>query len=138
MIRIAAVSIALVALGPGHLAAQVPSPEPRGGAAAQGFLGTWVGPYQSESAPPGSIRLVIAKPDTAWKVTLEVVADQPIAAEEVREFKVEGNTLSWVQDVMGMECRTIAKYEGGGLKGETECSQNGVVAITATFLLIKQ
>ena len=138
MFRITTLSVAILALGSGPLTAQVPTPGPRGGDASQAYIGTWIGPYQTEAAPPGNLRLVIARADTGWSVTLEVIADQAMPAGDVREFRVDGNTLSWIQTVMELECRSVAKYEGGGLKGETECWQGGAVAVTATFLLIKQ
>jgi hypothetical protein len=56
----------------------------------------------------------------------------------VRDFTVDEEKISWTQDIMGMECKSTAKLVGGGLKGDTDCSQNGAVVITATFLLIKQ
>lgn len=136
MLRIATVAFgfSLLAVTPGLAQNSAPKAED----ITPKILGTWEGPYQSEMAPPGGIKLVIGKEAGAWKVTLGVVADQPIDAAEVREFKVDGNELSWVQDIMGMECKTLARLDTGTLKGGTECSQGGAVAITATFVLLKQ
>lgn len=118
--------------------AQSPAPKPGSPPAREKpFLGTWEGPYQSEQAAPGEIRLVISR-DTALKASLTVMSDQPIEAGEVRELKVEDNVLSWVQDIMGMVCRAAAMTNAGTLKGETVCEQGGAVAITATWVLVKK
>ena len=138
MIRFATLTLALSALGFGPAAAQV-RPMPKTDDITPKLLGTWEGPYQSEQAPPGGIKLVIAKEGAAWKVTLGVVSDQPIDAAEVRDFKVEGNEITWAQDIADMQCKTLAHLTAAGtLTGGTECSQAGNVAITATFVLLKQ
>ena len=118
-------------------AAQASKPAPAPTAQDKQFIGTWEGPYASEQAPPGSLRVVITK-DTDWKLTLEVIADQAIAAGEVRELKVEGGVISWVQDIMEMTCKAQGSIVGGTLKGETNCEQGGAVAITASWVLLKK
>ena len=113
-----------------------------GPAAAQGkptadeqkFIGTWEGPYQSDQAAPGGLRLVIAK-DSVWKVTMEVVSDQPIPAGEITDFKREGTTISWSQLIMGMTCVAQATLTEGTLRGESNCDSG---AITATWVLLKK
>jgi hypothetical protein len=138
MIRFTTLTLALSALGFGPAAAQV-RPEPKTDDITPKLLGTWEGPYQSEQAPPGGLKLVIAKEGAAWKVTLAVVSDQPIDAAEVRDFKVEGNEITWVQDIMDMQCKSLARLTAGNtLTGGSECSQAGTVSITATFVLLKQ
>lgn len=103
------------------------------------LIGTWEGPYQSEAVPPGSLRLVIAQGEKhEWKVTLEIISDQPLAAGEVRDFTVEAGTASWVQDIGDMQCRSVVKLVAGVLKGDAECTQVGAVAVTASFLLEKK
>jgi hypothetical protein len=120
-------------------AAQTPRPKAPAPLSAQEklLLGVWEGPYASEQAPPGGLRVEIAH-DSAWKVTLEVISDQAIAAGEIRELKVEGSSISWVQDIMDMVCRASAAIVGGTLKGETSCEQGGAVAITASWVLLKK
>ena len=138
MIRFATLAVGLAVLGFSPAAAQV-KPEPKTDDISPKLLGTWQGPYQSEQAPPGGLKLVIAMEGAVWKVTLAVVADEPIDAAEVREFKVEGNEITWTQDIMDMTCKTLAHLTAGStLTGGTECSQGGTVAITATFVLLKQ
>jgi hypothetical protein len=103
------------------------------------LIGTWEGPYQSEAVPPGSLKLVVAREaNKEWKVSLAIISDQPPAAGELRDFAVEGNSVSWVQDIDEMTCRSVAKLVAGLLKGDAECSQGGAVVLTATFLLEKK
>jgi hypothetical protein len=106
---------------------------------AKQLIGTWEGPYQSEAVPPGSLKLVVAREaNREWKVSLAIITEQPPAAGELRDFAVEGNSVSWVQDVDEMSCRSVAKLVAGMLKGDAECSQGGAVVLTATFLLEKK
>ena len=136
MIRSASVMFGLLVFAAAPGRAQVPAPKTDD--ITSKLLGTWEGPYQSDQAPPGALRLVIGKEAGAWKVTLQVQSDQPIDAADVRDFKLEGAQVSWAQDIMGMECKTLANYENSTLKGTTECSQGGAVAITATFVMLKK
>ena len=117
--------------------AQAPKPAPAPTAQQKQLIGTWEGPYVSEQAAPGSLRLVIAR-DSVWKLTLEVVADQALAVGEAREIKVDGTTVSWVQDIMEMTCKAEGTIVAGTLKGGTTCEQGGQVAITASWVLLKK
>jgi len=117
--------------------AQAPKPAPAPTAQQKQLIGTWEGPYVSEQAAPGSLRLVIAR-DSVWKLTLEVMADQALAVGEAREIKVEGTTVSWVQDIMEMTCKAEGTIVAGTLKGGTTCEQGGQVAITASWVLLKK
>lgn len=108
------------------------------GSVAKQVIGTWQGPYQTDQAPPGSLKLTVARDTSGWKVSMDVISDDPPAVGEVREFKVEGDQVSWVQDIAEMECRSVAKLVAGALKGTSECSQGGALAITATWILVKE
>jgi len=135
MTRISLLALALASLWPGPAEAQSPAKPD----ISTQLIGIWEGPYQSEAAPPGSLRLVIAQGvDRAWKVTLEVFSDDPPPAGEVRDFKVEGDTVSWAQPVSDFECLSKAILVAGMLKGSAECWQGGAVALTAGFLLEKR
>ncbi|HTL05473.1 MAG TPA: hypothetical protein VL241_06965 [Gemmatimonadales bacterium] len=128
-------ALAALALTAGVAAAQQPAAPD----ISKQLLGTWEGPYQSEAAPPGSLRLTIAKGDKGeWKVTMIVLSDQPPPTGDIQEFTVQGNSLSWSQDIADMQCKSTAQLVAGVLKGTAECSQGGAVALTATFLLGKQ
>jgi hypothetical protein len=102
-------------------------------------LGVWEGPYQSEAVPPGTLKLTVARgANKEWQVTLEIFADQPPAAGPVKDFKLEGNKISFSQEVAEMNCVSTGTITSGVLKGTAECSQNGAVVVTATFLLEKK
>ena len=135
MIRFATIGLVITALA-SPAVAQV-RPEPKTEDITPRLLGTWQGPYQSETAPPGGLKLVIGKEAAAWKVSLAVLTDQPVDAADVRDFKVQGSEVSWIQDIMGMECKTLAHLADGTLKGGTECWQAGTLTVTATFVLLK-
>lgn len=131
-------SFALLVLLAAPVAAQSPAPKPVAPTAAEKpFMGTWEGPYTSEQAAPGELRLVISK-DTTLKASLTVMSDQPIEAGETRELKIEDGVISWVQDIMGMVCKASAMVNAGTLKGETVCEQGGAVAITAAWVLVRK
>lgn len=100
------------------------------------LIGVWEGPYQSEAVPPGTLKLTVARDAAkAWQVTLEVFSDQPPPAGAVKDFKLEGNKVSWAQEIAEMLCLSSGTFTSGVLKGTAECSQNGAVVVTATFLL---
>ena len=134
MFKLASVALALVVLRGGSVAAQTPAAPAPADISAR-LIGTWEGPYQSDMAPPGGIRLVVARENGAWMVTIAVISDQELPSSEVTDFKVDGGVVSWTQSIAGIECRTQAMIENGVLKGQTECGGEGGVAITATFLL---
>ena len=102
------------------------------------IIGTWEGAYQSQAVPPGNLKLVVAREAGVWKATLQIVTEQPPNAGELREFTIQGNTVSWIQDVDDMQCKSVSTLVAGVLKGEAECSQGGAVVLTATFLLEKK
>ena len=139
MTRIALLTISLIALGGRMAPAQAPpAKDPVKPDISRQILGVWEGPYQSESVPPGSLKLTVARDQGTWKVVLEVISDQPPPAGEVRNFTLEGNTISWAQDIADMECKSTATLVAGILKGTAECTQAGAVAVTASFLLEKK
>lgn len=138
MIRIALLTISLIALAGGNAAAQAPTKAPAKPDVSRQLLGVWEGPYQSEAVPPGSLKLTVARDQATWKVTLEVISDQPPVAGEVQNFTVEGSTISWMQVIADMECHSTATLVAGILKGAAECTQAGAVAVTASFLLEKK
>ncbi len=131
-------ALALLVLLAAPAVAQSPAPKPVPPTAAEKpFMGTWEGPYTSEQAAPGQLRLVISK-DTTLQASLTVMSDEPIEAGETRELKIEDGVISWVQDIMGMVCKASAMINAGTLKGESVCEQGGAVAITATWVLVKK
>ncbi len=134
MIKVTSVALAVMVLSGASAAAQAPAVADM----SNKLIGTWEGPYQSDMAPPGGLRLVVAMESGVWKVTIAIVSDQEIPSSEINDFKVEGETVSWSQEVMGLDCRSQASVENGVLKGGTECSSGGATAIAVTFLLQKK
>ena len=106
---------------------------------AAAAIGVWEGPYQSEAVPPGSLKLTIVRDSTkALTATLEVFSDQPPPVGPVKDFKLEGNKVSWSQEIAEMICLSSGTITSGVLKGSAECSQNGAVVVSATFILEKK
>lgn len=136
MMRTTICSAALALLLATTLAAQAPAPAPKPADVEKTLIGKWEGPYQSDQTTPGTLRLVIAKEEGAWKVTLQVVSDQELPAGDVREFKVMGTTVSWDQEISGLICRASAELVSGTLKGGSTC-EGGGMTITATWVLLK-
>jgi hypothetical protein len=120
------------------LATAAASPLAAQGNLAKQVVGTWQGPYQTDQAPPGSLKLVVARDTSGWKVTMDVISDDPPPVGEIRDFKVEVDQVSWTQDIAEMECHSVAKMVGGALKGQSDCMQGGALAVTATWILVKQ
>jgi hypothetical protein len=133
LFRLTVSALAGVVLSARVASAQVPAPD-----ISKQIIGTWQGPYQSESVPPGSLKLVIAHDATGWKVTMDVISDQPPPVGDIKDFTVDKGTLSWSQDIQDMNCKSTATLVSGVLKGSAECSQGGAVVLTATFLLEKK
>lgn len=132
MPRTAFLVLVLGSLSVSALGAQVPAPRNP----LPDVLGIWEGPYESEAVPPGNLRLTVGRNAShEWQVTLEVFSDQAPTAGAVRGFKVEGDKVSWVQDVADLTCASSATVTAGAMKGTAECSQNGAVVVTANFLL---
>lgn len=106
---------------------------------ASAVIGVWEGPYQSEAVPPGTLKLTVSRDSTrALQATLEVFSDQPPPVGSVKDFKLEGNKVSWSQEIAEMICLSSGTITSGVMKGTAECSQNGAVVVTATFLLEKK
>jgi hypothetical protein len=133
MSRTVLLTFTLAALAAGALPAQVRTPKDF---SAADLLGIWEGPYQSDAVPPGTLRLTVTRnASREWQVTLEVLSDQAPTAGAVRDFRVEEDRVSWVQDVADLTCASSATVAAGVMKGTAECSQNGAVVVTANFLL---
>jgi hypothetical protein len=88
------------------------------------LVGTWTGDLQSDHLAGGKLKLVIAK-DTAWSATLELTTSESIPTAALTDFKVDVDVVSWMQELMGMPCKTLAVLNAGILKGETNCGQGG-------------
>src|SRR5262249_49343311 len=111
LFRLTAAALAGVALSARVASARVPAPD-----ISKQIVGTWQGPYQSEAVPPGSLKLVIGRDATGWKVSMDVISDQPPPVGEVKDFTVDKGTISWSQDIQDMNCKSTATLVAGVLK----------------------
>jgi hypothetical protein len=89
------------------------------------FAGTWEGSFESDHAPNGTVRLVLAR-DTEWKGTLEIVSNAHMPAAAIQNFEVSGNTITFTQDRAGSSCTASAQLEAGALKGQMSCGHGGI------------
>ena len=81
----------------------------------------------------GGMELLVAR-DSVWRVKMQLIVDHPFPPLDVRDFKVDGKTVSWVNDLMGTPCKTTATLDDGNkMKGEMVCD-----ARTLTFALAKK
>src|SRR5438552_1115270 len=67
--------------------------------ADKNLVGAWEGPYSADHGPPGSIRLTIVR-DSTWKASMELVAGGEPVPTTIRDFRVDGNSVSWTQELM--------------------------------------
>jgi hypothetical protein len=84
------------------------------------YVGTWEGPYTSDHALPGSIRLVIGY-DSTWNATMAITAQMPLPLASLSEFKITGEKLSWRQELMGGQCSGGATLAEGAMSGSLTC-----------------
>jgi hypothetical protein len=94
-------------------------------AAAPSFIGDWEGAYQTDHGPNGPMSMRISK-DSAWKATAEVISGSQTIPTRISNVSVEGNTIAWTQEIMGMSCKTTAVIDGQDLKGSTECEHGSM------------
>ena len=80
-------------------------------AAAPSFIGDWEGAYQTDHGPNGPMSMRISK-DSAWKATAEVISGSQTIPTRISNVSVEGNTIAWTQEIMGMSCKTTAVIDG--------------------------
>lgn len=88
--------------------------------AVTNFVGEWEGAYQTDHGPNGPMSMRISK-DSAWKATAEVVSGSQTIPTRISDVSVDGNTITWAQEIMGMSCKTSAILDGAELKGTTDC-----------------
>jgi hypothetical protein len=94
-------------------------------AAAPSFIGDWEGAYQTDHGPNGPMSVRISK-DSAWKATAEVISGSQTIPTRISNVSVDGNTIAWTQEIMGMSCKTTAVLDGQDLKGSTECEHGSM------------
>ena len=131
MIRQISFALALTLGATARLAAQHPTAHPAG-APKQDLKarwgGTWDGTYQSDHAPDGNIRLVLAQ-DSTWTGTLSVFMPNNTMSVPVSDVRFDDDKVTWKQTLMGQPCTASAKLDGATLKGETQCGHGGLMFV---------
>jgi hypothetical protein len=92
------------------------------------FVGEWEGTYQTNHGPGGSMSMRIAK-DSIWKATAEVLSGSQAMPTRITNVSVEGNTITWTQELMGMSCKASAVVDGAELKGTTACEHGSMTMV---------
>jgi hypothetical protein len=117
---IAAAFLGLMLVATSAGAQSSPKPSAVGAKAAPDFVGDWEGAYQTDHGPNGPMSMRISK-DSAWKATAEVISGSQTIPTLITNVSVDGNTIAWTQEIMGMSCKTTAVLDGQELKGSTDC-----------------
>ena len=102
-----------------------PRTSPPSVATAPSFVGDWEGAYQTDHGPNGPMSMRISK-DSAWKATAEMISGSQTIPTRITNVSVDGNTIAWTQEIMGMSCKTIAVLDGQDLKGSTDCEHGSM------------
>jgi hypothetical protein len=127
--RLAALAvIALVAGAPARAQSSTSKPAAGGDKVAANFVGEWEGAYQTDHGPGGPMSMHITK-DSVWKATAEVVSGSQTIPTRVTGISVDGNTIAWTQELMGMSCKASAVLDGVELKGTTECEHGSMTMV---------
>ena len=131
MIRQVVIALAFVVAASARTRAQAPGPNASVATdtVTKQLLGVWEGTYQTDHGPSGGFVMTIAR-DSGWTVTIEMTSDGQSIPTRVSDFKVEGSSLSWIQELMGMSCRGSAVHAAATLRGEASCDHGA-----ASFLL---
>ena len=96
---------------------------------AKALIGTWEGAYTSDHAPPGGMKLVIAKDSVIKATALSIALGAEMQAVPVHDFVVTSTDISWIQETMGMSCQATAVVKSGQMKGAVVCG-HGQIAFT--------
>ena len=134
LVRVIAHAASLSLLGATvALAQHPPSGQSHAPSADQAMLGTWAGSFVMQAK--GGMELLVARDSTGagWHVKMQLMVDHPFPPIDVREFKVDGKTVTWLSDLMGTTCEAKAALDGDTMKGDIVCD-----ARTLTFDLRKK
>src|SRR5262249_45046925 len=96
---------------------------------AKALIGTWEGSYTSDHAPPGAMKLVIAKDSTIKATALSLALGGEMQSVPVHDFGVTTTDISWIQETMGMSCQATAVLKSGQMKGAVVCG-HGQISFT--------
>ena len=117
-----------VTLGAAPGLAQSSKPDLGADKVATRLVGDWEGSYQTDHGPGGPLSMRFAK-DSAWKATAEIISGSQTIPTRVTDVSVDGNTVAWTQELMGMSCKASAVLDGSELKGKTECEHGSMTMV---------
>jgi hypothetical protein len=120
MTRTSALVIALLVTGAHAIHAQ-PAVKRTADSLTTRFVGVWDGQFVSDHGV-GGMQLTVSR-DTAWSAAIEMAHGDMAIPTLVRDVKVDGNTISWNQYVMGMTCAASATVDGTSMTGDAACGQ---------------
>jgi hypothetical protein len=127
--RIAALTIAaLLASAAAHAQSPTSKPVVGGDKATVSFVGEWEGTYQTDHGPGGPMSMRITK-DSIWKATAEILSGSQTIPTRVTSVLVDGNTIAWTQELMGMSCKASAVLDGAEMRGTTECEHGSMTMV---------
>ena len=121
--RSVALALALSALGTSVSLAQHPGGAGHGAQRTDhaNMLGTWEGKFQLSSQGTGGMELLVAR-DSVYRAKMQLIVDHPFPPVDLRDFKVDGKNVTWVNDLMGTTCNGTAVLDDAGvMKGEMKC-----------------
>jgi hypothetical protein len=128
MRHVVTVVLFAASLGAGSALAQSSKPELGADKVAARLAGEWEGAYQTDHGPGGPVSMCFTK-DSAWKATAEIISGSQTIPTRVTDVSIDGNTVAWTQEVMGMSCKASAVLEGAELKGKTECEHGSMTIV---------
>lgn len=113
--------------GPGHI-----RPDSAQHAAMHARLfGSWTGTLSSHQGAPTRLSMSIGR-DSMRSVSLNMNAEQPMRLGAAKDFAVNGDKLTWTQDLAGAPCRATAVVTAAKgsapeeLKGTMACERDEI------------
>jgi hypothetical protein len=67
--------------------------------------------------------------DSIWKATAEILSGSQSIPTRVTSVSVDGNTIAWTQELMGMSCKASAVLDGAEMRGTTECEHGSMTMV---------
>jgi hypothetical protein len=115
----------------------VATPRAEAQSAESPAAGSWRGLFTTDG-PSGTMTVSLTHEANAWTATDALEAEAVPPAGDIRELKVEGNQVSWVQTFGEFDVTFKAMIEGDVMKGSIEAYQGGAMVAGGAFELKKQ
>jgi hypothetical protein len=96
---------------------------------AQALIGTWEGKYESDHAPSGAMKLVIANDSVLKASSLSIEMGGAMQSVPVHDLTVTSTDISFIEEAMGMPCQATAVLKSGQMKGAMICG-HGQISFT--------